>query len=90
MMMCRAEVKNYPCGDVSISLNMLLQDEPLALYINSRTEAMVLKLTNGTMLPLKHNADCLTLSQQNEITIESFIGGLLAAGYRVGVRKLVN
>lgn len=89
-MMCRAEVKNHPCGDVSISLNMLLSDEPLALYIDPHTAALVLKLTSGTMLPLKHNADCHTLSRQDEITIESVIGGLLAAGYRVGVRKLVN
>lgn len=88
--MCRAIVKNHPCGDVSISLNMMLQDEPLALYIDPRTQAMTLKLSGGALLPLKHNADCQSLSRQNEITIESFVGGLLAAGYRVGVRKLVN
>lgn len=89
-MMCRAVIKNHPCGDVSISLNMLLQDEPLALYIDPQTRAMVLKLNDGAMVPLKHDADCVSLSRQYEITIESFIGGLLAAGYRVGVRKLVN
>lgn len=88
--MCRAVVKNHPCGDISISLNMMLQDEPLALYIDARTQAMVLKLSGGTLVPLKHDADCASLSRQDEITIESFIGGLLAAGYRVGVRKFVN
>jgi hypothetical protein len=88
--MCRAEVKSHPCGDVSISLNMMLSDEPLALYINPQTQVMTLKLSGGKLLPLKHNADCDALSLQNEITIESFIGGFLAAGYRVSVRKLIN
>ncbi len=85
--MCKATIKNQPGGDISISLNMMLQDEPLALYVDPQAGAISLKFCSGQLLPLKHNSDCRSFAGQEEVTIESFVGGLLAAGYRVGVRS---
>lgn len=89
-LMYRAVVKNHPCGDVSIALNLLLQDEPLALYIDPQSQAMALKLSGGGIVQLNYDNGSPRLSLQDEVTIESFVGGILAAGYRVGVRKLAN
>lgn len=88
--MYRAVVKNHPCGDVSIALNMQLQDEPLALYIDPQSQAMALKLSGGTFVQLNYDTAGPMLGLQDEVTIESFIGGILTAGYRVGVRKLAS
>ena len=88
--MCKATVKNQPSGDISISLNMMLQDEPLALYVDPQAGAISLKFCSGQLLALKHNSDCAFLAQQEEVTIESFVGGLLAAGYRIGIRSAAH
>jgi hypothetical protein len=79
-------MKNQSCGDKSLSLNMLLQDEPLALYV-AANGSLSLKLRGGTMLTLISAVDCSHLVHQEEVTIESFVGGFLAAGYRVGIRS---
>ena len=84
--MCRAIVKNQPTGTMSLRLNALLQDEPLALYIDP-AGALALRLSNGAMVALGHDGDSEALAEQDEVTIESFVGGILAAGYRVGIRS---
>jgi hypothetical protein len=85
--MCQAILKSGNTGDKSLSLNMLLQDEPLVLYVDGQG-GLSLRLCDGQMVTLGQSRGGQDLLQQNEITIESFVGGFLAAGYRVGVRSM--
>lgn len=83
--MCQASVKTDKVSGVVISLNQALQEEPLVLYVG-REGALTLRLCNGRMVVLQQDVQNVHLLQQDEVTIESFVGGFLAAGYRVAVR----
>lgn len=83
--MCQAIVKNDKTSGIVISLNQALQEEPLALYVGLEG-ALSLRLCNGRVIALGQDAGSRHLLQQDEVTIESFVGGFLAAGYRVAVR----
>ena len=84
--MCQAIVKNDKTSGIVISLNQALQEEPLALYVGLEG-ALSLRLCNGRVIALGQDVGGRQhLLQQDEVTIESFVGGFLAAGYRVAVR----
>lgn len=83
--MCQAIVKNDKTSGIVISLNQALQEEPLALYVGQEG-ALSLRLCNGRVIALGQDVGSQHLLQQDEVTIESFVGGFLAAGYRVAVR----
>ncbi len=83
--MCQARIKTDKASGVVISLNQALQEEPLALYVG-REGALTLRLCNGRMVALAQDASNEQLLLQDEVTIESIVGGFLTAGYRVAVR----
>lgn len=83
--MCQAIVKSDKTAGIVISLNQALQEEPMVLYVG-REGALSLRLCNGRVIVLAKDAGNEQLLQQDEVTIESFVGGFLAAGYRVAVR----
>lgn len=89
--MGKAIVKKNEFGKPIISCHYLLADEPVALYVNRESREFSLSLTNGSIVSLGTPANCpellSLLLSMHEITIESECGGLLAAGYHVGVRE---
>ncbi len=83
--MCQATMKSDKTTGIVISLNQALQEEPLVLYVGQEG-ALSLRLCNGRIIALGQDAGNQSLLQQDEVTIESFVGGFLTAGYRVAVR----
>ncbi len=89
--MIKATVKQNEFGKPMISYDKLLDAEPLALYVNHMSREITLSLSNGHVISLGHFASSPELSAllaMHEVTIESKYGGLLAAGYSVGIHHL--
>lgn len=89
--MCKAIMKKNEYGKLMISCDILLDGEPVALYVNRDSHEFSLSFCNGNVISLGHPAKCpellAMLFSMREVTIESQCAGLLAAGYRVGVRQ---
>ncbi|MEJ0062862.1 MAG: hypothetical protein WDO70_06585 [Alphaproteobacteria bacterium] len=88
--MCKMLVRNNEEGTPIISINEMLRAEPLGLYFNHTTGEINLSMTDGKSFALgriEKDQQSEWLTSMSEITIQSELAGLLAAGYRVGVHS---